>query len=157
MWSTTSPEGLALHNASVVYKNRRRYDGESLSYIRRSYVMLILQCGKMSSSIGAWTLSKTWVLWLITILNLISTISLAVRKAILRSRLILKCFSSRNKDLSLKAYINYVRPILEYCSPVFGHRTLKFWYIRLSPFRKGYQVYGIFHIQSLMYMCICDK
>jgi len=36
-------------------------------------------------------------------------ISLAVRKAMLRSRLILKCFSSRNKDILLKAYITYVR------------------------------------------------
>ena len=45
-------------------------------------------------------------------------ISLAVRKVMLRSRLILKCFSYRNKDILLKAYITYVRPILEYCSPV---------------------------------------
>jgi len=51
-------------------------------------------------------------------------ISLAVRKAMLQSRLILKCFSSRNKDILrdilLKAYITYVRPILEYCSPVWS-------------------------------------
>jgi len=45
-------------------------------------------------------------------------ISLAVRKAIIRSILILKCFFSRNKDLLLKEYITYVRPILEYCSHV---------------------------------------
>jgi len=47
-------------------------------------------------------------------------ISLAVRKAMIRSRIILKCFSSRNKDLLLKASITYVRPILEYCSPVWS-------------------------------------
>ena len=47
-------------------------------------------------------------------------ISLAVRKAMIRSRLILKCFSSRNKDLLLKAYITSVRSILEYCRPVWS-------------------------------------
>ena len=36
-------------------------------------------------------------------------ISLAVRKPMFRSRLILKCFSSRNKDILLKAYITYVK------------------------------------------------
>ena len=45
-------------------------------------------------------------------------ISLVVRKAMIRSRLIFKCFFSRNKNLLLKAYITYVRPILEYCSLV---------------------------------------
>ena len=39
-------------------------------------------------------------------------ISLIVRKAMLRSRLILKCFSSRNKDLMMKAFFTYVRQIL---------------------------------------------
>jgi len=44
-------------------------------------------------------------------------ISLADRNATLRSRLILKCFFSRNKDFLLN---KYVRPILEYCSPIWS-------------------------------------
>jgi len=40
----------------------------------------------------------------------------------IRSRLTLECFSFRNKNLLLKAYITYVRPILEYCSPVWSPR-----------------------------------
>jgi len=47
-------------------------------------------------------------------------ISCIVRQAMLRSRLILRCFLSRNRDLLLKAFIAYVRPLLEYCSPVWS-------------------------------------
>jgi len=75
-------------------------------------------------------------------------ISLAVRKAVIRSRLILKCFSSRNKDLLLKAYITYVRPILEYCSPVWSPH-LKYLINKQFFLPKGYQVYGIFHILNV--------
>ena len=47
-------------------------------------------------------------------------ISLITRKALLRSRLILKCFHSRDRSLLVKAYwlIAYVRLLLEYCSVV---------------------------------------
>ena len=45
-------------------------------------------------------------------------ISSIVRKAMIRSRLILKCFCSRDPELLLKAYLTYVHPILEYCSAV---------------------------------------
>ena len=70
-----------------------------------------------------------------------------------RSRLILKCFSSRNKDLLLKAYITYVRPILEYCSPVWSPHLKNLIYkiesVQKFFLPKGYLVYGIFHIQSV--------
>ena len=46
-------------------------------------------------------------------------ISLADRKATLRSIADSEMLSSHN-DLLLKAYITYVRPILEYCSPVWS-------------------------------------
>ena len=53
-------------------------------------------------------------------------ISSIVHKALTRCRLIFKCFSSRNCDLLVKAYITYVRPLLEYCSSVWSphHRYL---------------------------------
>jgi len=80
-------------------------------------------------------------------------ISLAVRKAMLRSMLILKCFSSRNKDILLKAYITYVRPILEYCSPVWSPHLKNLIYkiesVQKFFLPKGNLVYGIFHIQSV--------
>ena len=54
-----------------------------------------------------------------------SHISSIVNKALTRSRLIFRCFSSGNRALLLKAYITYVRPILEYgnvvWSPRFGY------------------------------------
>ena len=37
-----------------------------------------------------------------------------------RSRLILKCFHSRDRVLLAIAFRNYVRPILEYCSTVWS-------------------------------------
>lgn len=47
-------------------------------------------------------------------------ISLIVHKAMVRCRLILKCFHSRNVSVMLKAYATYVRPILDYCSYVWS-------------------------------------
>jgi ribonuclease P/MRP protein subunit RPP40 len=47
-------------------------------------------------------------------------ISLIVHKASLRSRLILKCFHSRDRSLLVKAFCTYVRPLLEYCSVVWS-------------------------------------
>jgi len=47
-------------------------------------------------------------------------ISSIVHKAMVRARLILRCFVSRNCKLLLKAYMTYVRPILEYCSSVWS-------------------------------------
>ena len=53
-------------------------------------------------------------------------ISSTVHKALTRCRLIFKCFSSRNRDLLVKAYVTYVRLLLEYCSSVWSphHRCL---------------------------------
>jgi hypothetical protein len=47
-------------------------------------------------------------------------ISLITRIALLRSRLILKCFHSRDRSLLVKAYCTYVRPLLEYCSVIWS-------------------------------------
>ena len=47
-----------------------------------------------------------------------------------RSRMILKCFHSRDRVLLTKAFCTYVRPILEYCSPILNTLLLK-----LSMFR----------------------
>ena len=43
-----------------------------------------------------------------------------IHKAFIRLRLILKCFRSRDKRILTRAYCTYVRPILEYCSPVWS-------------------------------------
>lgn len=53
-------------------------------------------------------------------LSFYNHISSIVHKAMIRSRLILKCFCSREPELLLKAYLTYVRPILEYCSAVWS-------------------------------------
>ncbi|ESO00138.1 hypothetical protein HELRODRAFT_184364, partial [Helobdella robusta] len=37
-----------------------------------------------------------------------------------RACLIVKCFTSKNKDLLVKAFCSYVRPLLEYCSPLWN-------------------------------------
>ena len=79
--------------------------------------------------------------------------SLIVRKAMLRSRLILQCFSSRNKDLMTKAFFAYVRPILEYCSPVWSPH-LKYLIDRIVSVQfflpKDYQAYGTFHTLNVL-------
>ena len=39
-------------------------------------------------------------------------------KAHARAKLILRCFSSRDRTLLVKAFCTYVRPLLKYCTPV---------------------------------------
>ena len=39
-------------------------------------------------------------------------------KAHARANLILRCFSSRDRTLLVKAFCTYVCPLLEYCTPV---------------------------------------
>ena len=53
-------------------------------------------------------------------------ISVISRAALTRAKLILKTFTSGNKELLIRAYITYVRPLLEYCSPVWSphHQNL---------------------------------
>ena len=43
-----------------------------------------------------------------------------IHRAFIRLRLILECFRSRDKRILTRAYCTYVRPILEYCSPVWS-------------------------------------
>ena len=57
-------------------------------------------------------------------LNFGEHISNTKRTALIRAKLILKCFQSRNKELLIKAFITYVRPLLEYCSPVWSPHHL---------------------------------
>lgn len=47
-------------------------------------------------------------------------ISNVVHKAHNRANLILKCFNSRDRVLLTKAFCTYVRPLLEYCTPVWS-------------------------------------
>lgn len=51
-------------------------------------------------------------------------ISSMVHKAHVRARLILRCFSSRDCSVLLKAFNAYVRPLLEYCSSVWSPCTV---------------------------------
>ena len=53
-----------------------------------------------------------------------SHISLIVHKAHVRAQLILRTFTSRHCDLLTRAFTTYVRPLLEYCSPVWNPHTL---------------------------------
>ena len=46
-----------------------------------------------------------------------------VVKAKFRSNNIIRCFLSKDCNLLTQAFITYVRPLLEYCSPV-GHQVM---------------------------------
>lgn len=48
-----------------------------------------------------------------------------VRKATVRAKLIMKCFHSRDTATLLRAFKTYVRPILEFNSPVWSPRFIK--------------------------------
>ena len=52
-------------------------------------------------------------------------INTIARKAHTRCSLILKCFQSKNVDCLLRAYLTYVRPTLEYNSPVWNPHFVK--------------------------------
>jgi len=47
-------------------------------------------------------------------------VSAIVHKAHTRAKLILRCFTSRDRKLLVKAFCTYVRPLLEYCTPVWS-------------------------------------
>ena len=51
-------------------------------------------------------------------------ISLIMHKALVRSRLILKCFHSHDRSLLVLAFCTYVRPLLEYCCAVWSPHHL---------------------------------
>ena len=53
-------------------------------------------------------------------LNFSGHIDTVCKTARVRSELILKCFSSRDKVLLFKAFLTYVRPLLEYCCNVWS-------------------------------------
>ena len=53
-------------------------------------------------------------------LNFTNHVSLLVSKAHLRANQILRCFISNDRQLLTKAFITYVRPIVEYCSTVWN-------------------------------------
>jgi len=78
-------------------------------------------------------------------------ISSIVHKAMVRARLILRCFVSRNCKLLLKAYMTYVRPILEYCSSVWSPHH-KYLINKIESFKtflpRGYLVCWIYRTLS---------
>jgi hypothetical protein len=51
-------------------------------------------------------------------------ISSIVHKAHIRAKLILRSFTTRDRIILTKAFLTYVRPLLEYCSPVWSPHTL---------------------------------
>jgi hypothetical protein len=53
-------------------------------------------------------------------LNYNTHIANIVRASNIRGYLVLKCFKSRDPRVIVKAYTTYIRPILEYCSPVWS-------------------------------------
>ena len=50
-------------------------------------------------------------------------ILLIAHKAHIRDKLILKSFLSRDPEILRKAFITYVRPLLEYCTPIWSPHT----------------------------------
>ena len=51
-------------------------------------------------------------------------IDFIVHKAMSRAYLILKTFHSRDRSVMVKAYCTYVRPVLEYYSPIWSPHTI---------------------------------
>jgi len=56
-------------------------------------------------------------------LNFNSHVSAVAHKAHVRASLILRTFVSRDIDILTKAFTTYVRPILEYCTPLWSPHT----------------------------------
>jgi len=56
-------------------------------------------------------------------LNFNSHVSAVAHKAHVRASLILRTFVSRDINILTKAFNTYVRPILEYCTPVWSPHT----------------------------------
>lgn len=96
-------------------------------------------------------------------LNFSEHISAMIRKAMTRSRLILKCFSSRNHSLLVKAFTTYVRPLLEYCSVVWSphlrclsdkiesvqrHFTKRLPGLRAKPYGDRLSILGLQSLES---------
>ena len=59
-------------------------------------------------------------------LNFNEHINTIVKKASSRASLIFKCFLSRDPQNLLKAFVVYVRPLVEYCSPVWSPHCKKY-------------------------------
>lgn len=53
-----------------------------------------------------------------------SYVSTVVHKAHMRANVILRTFVTRDPDVLVQAFITYVRPILEYCTPVWSPYTV---------------------------------
>ena len=70
-----------------------------------------------------------------------------VSKASLRSKLILKCFTSRNPELLIKAFITFVRPILEYGCVVWSP-YLKYDILKIERVQKYFtkQLKGMYYL-----------
>ena len=83
--------------------------------IRRYLMLMILNC----IPIVIYQDHVTQILLLTSFITGVTYFSI-VHKAVNRSRLILKCFHSCDRVLLTKAFCTYVRPILEYCSPVWS-------------------------------------
>jgi len=67
------------------------------------------------------TWSRSYSITVDSNLNCNLHISQIIHKAMYqRANLILKCFQSRDGTLLLRAYCTYVRPLLEYCTPVWS-------------------------------------
>ena len=98
-----------------------------------------------------------------------------IHRAFIRLRLILKCFRSRDKRILTRAYCTYVRPILEYCSPVWSpqnkqlitkiERVQRFFTsaipgLRTLPYRSRLQKLGLQtleHRRLIHDLCLCHK
>lgn len=52
-------------------------------------------------------------------------INLMVRKALTRSNLLMKCFLSRDRSTLVRAFVVYIRPMLEYCSCIWSPHLTK--------------------------------
>ena len=74
-----------------------------------------------------------------------------VSKASLRAKLILHCFRSRDPILLSKAFCTFVRPVLEYSSPIWNP-VYKYDIIKLEAVQRRF-LKRLDGLHSLSYMC----
>jgi hypothetical protein len=101
--------------------------------LNKCFVQRISNCNNQCTGISPYSLNNVMINWstetrdlglvLDSKLNFIKHISLIAHKAHIRAKLILKSFLSRDPEILRKAFITYVRPLLEYCTPVWSPHT----------------------------------
>jgi hypothetical protein len=96
----------------------------------KCFVHRLSNCDTCDAKVSPYSLNNKMLGWstetrdlgiiLDTKLTFSKHISQIVHKAHIRAKLILRSFVSRNPNILTKAFITYVRPLVEYCTPIWS-------------------------------------